>query len=104
MIEFSEGRRVRLSHGNQAVLERNPGHWGPKPYFARIIFKHVASATTQKEMVERGDADVARDIDADTAATIKNGPKIRLVSGLSLNLVYLGLNNSAEVGKELAAL
>ena len=70
----------------EAVLERNAGHWGPKPYFAKVIFKHVANSTTQKEMVERGDADLARDIDADTAATIKDGPKIKLVSGLSLNL------------------
>jgi peptide/nickel transport system substrate-binding protein len=93
---------VSFTKDVEAVLERNPSHWGPKPYFAKVIFKHVASATTQKEMVERGDADVARDIDADTAATIKDGPKIKLVSGLSLNLVYLGLNNSAEVGKELA--
>ena len=86
----------------EAVLERNAGHWGPKPYFAKVIFKHVASSTTQKEMVERGDADLARDIDADTAATIKDGPKIKLVSGLSLNLIYIGLNNNPEVGKELA--
>jgi peptide/nickel transport system substrate-binding protein len=86
----------------EAVLERNATHWDKKPYFAKVIFKHVANASTQKEMVERGDADVARDIDADTAATIKDGPRIKLVSGLSLNLVYLGLNNSAEVGKELA--
>jgi peptide/nickel transport system substrate-binding protein len=86
----------------EAVLERNPGHWGPKPHFAKVIFKHVPSATTQKEMVERGDADIARDIDPDTAATIKDGPKIKVVSGLSLNLIYLALNNTQEVGKELA--
>jgi peptide/nickel transport system substrate-binding protein len=86
----------------EAVLERNAGHWGPKPYFAKVIFKHVASATTQKEMVERGDADIARDIDPDTAATIKDGPKIKLASGQTLNLIYLAMNNTKEVGKEFA--
>lgn len=86
----------------EAVLERNPSHWGPKPYFAKVIFKHVASATTQREMVERGDADIARDIDPDTAATIKDGPRIKVATGVSLNLVYLGLHTGAEVGKELA--
>jgi peptide/nickel transport system substrate-binding protein len=85
----------------EAVLERNPNYWGPKPHFAKVIFKHVPSGTTQREMIERGDADVAHDFDADLVAKIKEGPKIRLVSGLSLNLVYLALNNSLDVSREL---
>ena len=63
----------------EAVLERNPSHWGQKPHFAKVIFKHVPNATTQREMVERGDADVAHDFDADIAATITDGPKIKFV-------------------------
>ena len=53
-------------------------------------------------MVERGDADIAHDFDADIVAKIKDGPKIKIVSGLSLNQVYSVVNTSAEVGKELA--
>ena len=75
-------RLVSFVKDVEAVLERNPGHWGPKPYFAKIIFKHVASAATQREMVERGDADIARDIDPDTAATIKEGPRIKVATGV----------------------
>jgi peptide/nickel transport system substrate-binding protein len=85
----------------EAVLERNAGYWGPKPHFARVLFKHVPSGTTQREMVERGDADIAQDLDADLVAKIKEGPRIRIVSALSLNLVYLALNHNAEVSKEL---
>jgi peptide/nickel transport system substrate-binding protein len=47
----------------QATLERNPGYWGPTPYFAKIVFLHVKDGTTQREMVERGDADIAQDFD-----------------------------------------
>jgi len=86
----------------EAVLERNPNHWGPKPYFARIIFKHVKEGTTQREMVERGDADVAQDLDADIVAKIKPGPKLKIVEGLSMNQVYMALNTSPEVSKELS--
>jgi len=86
----------------EAVLERNPSYWGPKPYFAKVIFKHVTSGTTQREMIERGEADIAHDFDADLVAKIKEGPKIRIVSGLSLNLVYLALNNNLEVSRELS--
>jgi peptide/nickel transport system substrate-binding protein len=96
---------VSFTRDVAAVLERNPHYWGPKPHFARIVFKHVASGAARRQMIERGDADVAHDFDAETAATIKEGPgpaRIKVVSGLSLNLVYLALNTSAEVSRELA--
>ena len=92
---------VLFKKNEEAVLERNPTHWGPKPHFAKIIFKHVKGATTQREMVERGDVDIAQDFNTDIVAKIKPGPKIRIVEGLSMNQVYMALNTSAEVSKEL---
>src|SRR5262245_33322343 len=32
---------VSFKQNEEVVLERNPNYWGAKPYFARIIFKHV---------------------------------------------------------------
>ncbi len=95
-------RLVSFKNKEEAVLERNPTHWGPKPFFARIVFRHIKDGTTQREMVERGDADVAHDFDPDIVAKLKEGPKIKLVSGLSMNQVYMAVNTSAEVSKELA--
>jgi peptide/nickel transport system substrate-binding protein len=86
----------------EAVLERNPGYWGKKPYFAKVIFKHVPNGTTQREMVERGEADVAHDFDIDIVAKITQGPKIKVLEGLSMNQVYMGVSNWAEQSKELA--
>jgi peptide/nickel transport system substrate-binding protein len=95
-------RLVSFTKNVEAVLERHPGYWGPRPHFAKVIIKHVPNGTTQREMVERGDADVAMDFDPDIVAAIKPGPRIRIVEGLSMNQIYLALNNSKEVGKELA--
>jgi peptide/nickel transport system substrate-binding protein len=86
----------------EAVLERNPTYWGKKPYFAKVIFKHVPNGTTQREMVERGEADVAHDFDVDIVAKITQGPKIKVLEGLSMNQVYMGVSNWAEQSKELA--
>ncbi|HEY7138674.1 MAG TPA: ABC transporter substrate-binding protein [Methylomirabilota bacterium] len=86
----------------EAVLERNPNYWGKKPYFAKVIVKHVANGTTQREMVERGDADVAHDFDPDIVAKVTQGPRIKVVEGLSMNQVYMGVNVSPEVSKELS--
>ena len=93
---------VSFAKNVEAVLERNPNYWGPKPYFAKVIIKHVPNGTTQREMVERGDADVAHDLDADLVAKITPGGKIKLVEGLSMNQVYLGIQNSPDVAKELS--
>jgi peptide/nickel transport system substrate-binding protein len=95
-------RLMSFTKNVEAVLDRNPTYWGPKPHFARVIIKHVPNGTTQREMVERGDADVAHDIDPDIVATITPGPRIKVVEGLSMNQVYMALNTSAEVSKELA--
>jgi peptide/nickel transport system substrate-binding protein len=92
---------VSFTKDVEAVLERHAGYWGPRPHFARIVFKHVPNGTTQREMVERGEADVAHDLDADLVATIKEGPRIKVLSALSLNLVYLALNTNPEVSKEI---
>jgi peptide/nickel transport system substrate-binding protein len=86
----------------EAVLERNPTHWGPKSPFAKIVFRHVKDGTTQREMVERGDVDVAHDFDPDIVAKVRPGPKIKIVEGLSMNQVYMAVNTNAEVSKELS--
>jgi len=86
----------------QAVLERNAGYWGPKPYFGKIVFLHVKDGTTQRQMAERGDADIAQDFDPDIVAKVTPGAKIKIVEGLSMNQVYMAVNTNPQVSKELA--
>ncbi len=95
-------RLASFKKNEEAVLERNPTYWGPKPHFAKIVFRHIKDGTTQREMVERGDADIAHDFDPDVVAKTKEGPKIKLVSGLSMNQVYMAVNTNPEVSKELS--
>jgi peptide/nickel transport system substrate-binding protein len=85
----------------QAVLERVKGAWGPKPYFAKIVFLHVKDGTTQREMLERGDADIAQDFDADIVAKISQGARLKIIEGLSMNQVYMAVNTNPQVSKEL---
>ena len=64
----------------QAVLERTPSYWGSKPFFAKIVFLHVKDGTTQREMTERGDADIAQDFDSDIVAKIAPGARLKMCS------------------------
>ncbi len=95
-------RLASFKKNEEAVLERSPSYWGPKAHFAKIVFRHIKDGITQREMVERGDADIAHDFNPDVVAKIKEGPKIKLVSGLSMNQVYMAVNTNPEVSKELS--
>ena len=86
----------------QAVLERVANVWGPRPYFAKIVFLHVKDGTTQRQMLERGDADIAQDFDPDIVARIPAGARIKIVEGLSMNQVYMAVNTNPQVSKELS--
>jgi peptide/nickel transport system substrate-binding protein len=95
-------RLVSARKAEEIVLERNPAYWGAKPHFARIVFRHVKDGTTQREMVERGDADIAQGLDADMVAALKPGPRLALVEGLTMNFIYLALTNKADLSKPLS--
>ncbi len=95
-------RLTSFRKNEQAVLERNAGYWGQAPYFAKIVFLHVKDGTTQREMVERGDADIAQDFDPDIVAKITPGTRLKVVEGLSMNQVYMAVNTNPQASKELA--
>ena len=95
-------RLTSARKSEEIVLDRNPAYWGPKPHFARIVFRHVKDGTTQREMVERGDADIAQGLDADIVAGLKPGPRLALVEGLTMNFIYLALTNKADLSKPLS--
>ncbi|RMF28474.1 MAG: ABC transporter substrate-binding protein [Chloroflexi bacterium] len=86
----------------EVVLEANPNYYGPKPYFRRVILKHVSDAATQLQLVQKGDVDVVMDLDRDLADQVQQDPNLQLVEGQTLNIVYLALSPDEELGGPLA--
>ncbi len=68
--------KIREWRANEIVaLERNDNYWGPKSKLQRVIYRHVKEAATQRLMLEKGDADIARNLtpqDLDALASNKN--------------------------------
>ncbi|MDR6174213.1 peptide/nickel transport system substrate-binding protein [Nocardioides zeae] len=83
----------------QAVFEPNPEYWGDEePAFETITFADIREPATQAQLVQRGDVDVALDIDADTAAGLQSSSGAEVLTTPSFNLIYMALNNgSADV-------
>ncbi|MGQ9586098.1 MAG: ABC transporter substrate-binding protein [Anaerolineae bacterium] len=78
-------------------LVANPNHWRGKPKFDSVVFKYVADATAQAQLLQRGDADFAMNLDPDAAKQLEGASGVLLKKELSLSIIYLGFNFRPEV-------
>jgi peptide/nickel transport system substrate-binding protein len=72
-------------------LKRNDNAWAKKPAAAQVVMKQTADAVTQAQMLQSGAADVAMQVDPDTAKTI-NDENVTFESVPSFNFVYVGIS------------
>jgi len=55
--------KLREWRANEIVaLERNDSYYGEKSKMARVIYRHVKEAATQRLLLEKGDTDIARNL------------------------------------------
>jgi len=96
MESFQEGDSLRLV--------RNENYWGPTPKAAieTVIIQEVADAVGQRQLLEEGAADIAMQIDPDTARGISNAGVV-IQSVPSLNFVYVGfvVGTEGAVGSDI---
>jgi peptide/nickel transport system substrate-binding protein len=77
----------------RAVFEPNPSYNGKFPaQFDTVTFLDVREPATQRQLLEGGDADLAANLDPDTAEGISDSD-ITVDTVPSVNLIYLALNN-----------
>jgi peptide/nickel transport system substrate-binding protein len=79
---------------SEVLLVANPNYYGTKPALDKILIKHVPEATNQQTMLERGDADFARNLSPEQIASLQGKEGIKTAKGDSLILVYVGMNAS----------
>jgi len=86
----------------QIVLKPNKYYRGKKPSLNQIIYKGVTNATTQRLEVSRGTVDMALNIDIDGAKSLRNDKHVKVLTGNTLDLIYMGMTTSADVSKPLS--
>jgi peptide/nickel transport system substrate-binding protein len=77
---------------SEVLLKSNPNYAGTKPALSGVLVKHVPEQTNQQFALERGDADIARNLGAQQIAALQGKPGVSTTSGSSLQLVYVGMN------------
>ncbi len=76
----------------EIVLDRNDRYWRDAPKLKRIVYRHVPDAADQRLLLENGEIDIARTLDADSIKALRTNPDIQVQSGVKGALYYLGLN------------
>lgn len=75
--------------GQQTILKRNEawknGAGGALPYFKRVIAQTVPEAATRANLLERGDADIAIDLQSSDISALEARGKIKLVATPQIN-------------------
>jgi peptide/nickel transport system substrate-binding protein len=69
----------------EVVLKAFPGYWGgwTGQHYATIVSNIVAESAVQQEMIQGGQADIAKAIPVDSLASIKQNPQLTVAVGSS---------------------
>jgi peptide/nickel transport system substrate-binding protein len=84
------------------TLERNPNYFLGPAKLAKVEIRDVTSPATQKLQIEKGDIDVAVNLTPDLVAGMKGNPNVRIITGQSLDNMYMGLTTNPAMDPNLA--
>ncbi|MBS7541395.1 ABC transporter substrate-binding protein [Ancylobacter lacus] len=76
-------------------LARNEAYWAKKPAVPAVVLKQTADAVTQAQMLQSGAADIAMQVDPDTAKTVAS-PDVTFKAVPSFNYVYAAISPAAK--------
>lgn len=76
-------------------LARNEAYWGTKPAFSEVVFRQSQDAVSQSQLLESGGADIAMQVDFDTAASLAT-PDVKTETIPSYNFLYVAIGAGAK--------
>ncbi len=85
--------KIREWRANEIVaLERNDNHWGPKAKPARVIYRHIKESATQRLLLQKGDADIARNLTPQDLDALAADKAIATTATPKGTVIYFSLN------------
>jgi peptide/nickel transport system substrate-binding protein len=89
-------RFVDWKRGGDLVLARNDQYWGPKPAWAKVILRPLASPVARVAALLAGDVDLIEDPPTAELARLRKNPRLALAEAVSNRLIYIALDTHAE--------
>ncbi len=85
--------KLREWRANEIVaMERNDNYWGTKARVARVIYRHIKESATQRLLLEKGDADIARNLTPQDLDALAANKDIRSTATPKGTVYYFSLN------------
>ena len=85
--------KIREWRANEIVtLERNDNYHGTRPKLARVIYRHIKESATQRLLIEKGDADIARNLSPQDLAALAGNKNIKTTATPKGTVYYFSLN------------
>ncbi|WP_308917971.1 ABC transporter substrate-binding protein [Jannaschia sp. LMIT008] len=83
---------VSWTPNESLILQANPDYYLGAPAMDRVIVRHVAESASQRLLLERGDIDIARNLNPEDVAGIRDVDGIEIHDELRGRLMYFALN------------
>ena len=77
-------------------LTANETYWDGAPAMKRVLIQHVAESASQQLLLEKGDIDVARNLEADQLAAIEGNDDIVTMDSAKGTVQYVSMNQKNE--------
>jgi peptide/nickel transport system substrate-binding protein len=90
--------KIREWRANELVtLERNDNYHGKKPTLARVIYRHVKESATQRLLLEKGDADIARNLSPQDLDALASNKDVKTTATPKGTVYYFSLNQKNPI-------
>jgi len=90
--------KIREWRANELVaLERNENYHGKKPALARVIYRHVKESATQRLLIEKGDADIARNLSPQDLDALAGHKDVKTTATPKGTVYYFSLNQKNPI-------
>ncbi len=90
--------KIREWRANEIItLERNGNYHGSKSRLARVIYRHIKESATQRLLIEKGDADIARNLSPQDLAALAGNKDIKTTATPKGTVYYFSLNQKNPI-------
>lgn len=78
---------------DHVIIDANP-HAAEKPIIPRVVLRHVADPAVQLLQLQKGDADIARDLGADQLKSIASNKDLTIAASPQGTSMYIAMNQT----------
>ncbi len=83
---------------NESItLVANPNYYGGEPAMKKVVVRHIQESSTQRLLLERGDIDIARNLNPEDIAGISKNPSLAVDSELRGRIMYIAFNQKNKI-------